>query len=291
MIQHVFDAASLGALYAVMALGVALVFGVMRLMNFAYGALIMIGGSLLRAPGGAPWPVYVLLSIFGVCLAALAMERIAFRPLRGADASTLLVTSFALVIGLEALASILLGSRAKSVNILPSLSGSVGLLGSSIAWIDIATIVCAVALMVAFSAFLRFSPLGMQVRAASEDFRMARLLGVRANRVIAAAFAASGVFAGTAAVLLVAQTGTLTPSMGLTPVLIAFVATVIGGMGSLYGAALGGAVLGILSVALPAALPVGAQPYRNAMIFTIVILILLVRPQGLVGNAISGERI
>ncbi|MBN9624492.1 MAG: branched-chain amino acid ABC transporter permease [Actinobacteria bacterium] len=247
-----------------MALGVALVFGVMRLMNFAYGALIMIGGYLLLALGGAPWPVYVLLSIFGVCLAALAMERIAFRPLRGADASTLLVTSFALVIGLEALASILLGSRAKSVNILPSLSGSVGLLGSSIAWIDIATIVCAVALMVAFSAFLRFSPLGMQVR---------------------------GVFAGTAAVLLVAQTGTLTPSMGLTPVLIAFVATVIGGMGSLYGAALGGAVLGILSVALPAALPVGAQPYRNAMIFTIVILILLVRPQGLVGNAISGERI
>lgn len=291
MIGHALDAISLGGLYAITALGVALVFGVMRLMNFAYGALIMIGGYLLLAFSSAPWPVYVLLSVFGVCLAALAMERVAFRPIRGGDASTLLVTSFSLAIGLEALASIILGSRSKSANILPGLSDSVTLLGNTVAWLDIATIVCTVALLGGFSAFLRYTSLGMQLRAASEDFRMARLLGVRANRVIAAAFAASGIFAGAAAVLLVAQTGSLSPSMGLTPVLIAFVATVIGGMGSLYGAALGGAILGILSVTLQVTLPVGALPYRDGMIFAIVILILLARPQGLVGSASAGERI
>lgn len=291
MLQNLINALSLGGLYAIMALGVALVFGVMRLMNFAYGELIMIGGYLLLGLNDLPWYAYVIFSIAGVCTAALLMERVAFRPFRSADTTTLLVTSFALSMGLQGLAIILLGARPRSVNVLPSLSNSLTVFGDRVAWLDVVTIAATLALLAAFTLFLRRTLLGAQVRAASEDFRMARVLGVRANRVIAATFGASGIFAGVAAILLVAQTGTLSPSMGFTPVLIAFVAAVIGGLGSLYGAALGGAILGFLTVALQAWLPVGAQSYRDAIIYGAVIVILLVRPGGLVGTDALRERV
>jgi branched-chain amino acid transport system permease protein len=130
--------------------------------------------------------------------------------------------------------------------------------------------------------FLRKASLGVQMRAAAEDFEVARLLGVRANRVIAAAFALSGLLAGVASILLVGTTGSVTPTMGVTPVLIAFIATVMGGMGSLIGAVIGGFVLGALTVVLQIALPLQLRGYRDAFAFGTVLLILLVRPQGLI---------
>jgi branched-chain amino acid transport system permease protein len=291
VVQDILAALSLGSLYALMALGIALVFGVMRLVNFAYGELLMIGGYVLLAVNDAPWPAYVALTIAVVCLAAVLMERVAFRPVRNGDPTTMLVTSFAVSIGLQSLAMIVEGSRSKSVDVLPGLSEPLDLLGARVSWHDVVTLTLTIGLVVGFGVFLRKATLGVQLRAAAEDFRMARLLGVRANRVIAASFAASGVFAAVASILLVAQTGALTPTMGLAPALIAFVATVVGGMGSLYGAAIGGALLGVTSVTLQQVLPVSATPYRDAFLFAIVIVILLLRPQGIAGSPALQERI
>lgn len=291
MVQQIFDAASLGSLYALMALGIALVFGVMRLVNFAYGELIMIGGYVAFVVSDAPAFILLVAVVLAVCITALLMERIAFRPVRGADPATMLVTSFALSVGLQSLVTLTAGSRPKGLDVLPTLTHQFTIRGTSIPWLDVATLATTVALLAGFATFLKYSEMGIQVRAAAEDFRMARLLGVRANRVIAVTFALSGILAGAVAILLVARTGTVSPAMGVGPALIAFVATVVGGMGSLFGAALGGFLLGVVSVTLQVELPEPARVYRDAFIFAIVIFVLLLRPQGLAGSRALRERV
>jgi branched-chain amino acid transport system permease protein len=139
--------------------------------------------------------------------------------------------------------------------------------------------------------FLRRTILGSALRAAADDFVMTRLLGVRANQVIAAAFAISGCLAGLVALFWVGRTASVVPHIGLNPVLIAFVASVIGGMGSLTGAVVGGYLLGLLTVGLNTMLPQGLLDFRQAFLFGIVILLLLFRPQGLISGTQSAERI
>ena len=132
---------------------------------------------------------------------------------------------------------------------------------------------------------------GLAMRAAAENFDMARLLGVRANRVIAIAFAISGALAAVVGVLIVMQTGQVSPTMGLTPVLVGFVAVVIGGFGRMFGAVLGGLLLGALSSLLGAYLPEGLVPFRDAIVFTFPVLILIFRPHGLLGGEIGKARV
>ena len=139
-----------------------------------------------------------------------------------------------------------------------------------------------IALLAALAVFLRYTPTGMRMRAAAEDFDAARLCAVDANRVVAVAFGLSGLLAGAAALLLVGQTGTIFPTMGLTPVLFGFTAAVIGGMGSLVGAVLGGYLLGAAATALAIWLPSGVTPFRDAVLFLLVLVVLTVRPQGIV---------
>jgi len=291
MLQHVIDALSLGSLYALMALGIALVFGVMRLVNFAYGELIMIGGYCLYLFSDYGWIPVVVMTAVVVCVVSLLMERIAFRPVRGADDATLLVTSFALSFGLQNAAILIAGARTKGVDVLSSLTKPLTIGGDSIPWVDVVTIVVTLFLLASFTLFLRKTDLGIQVQASSEDFRMARLLGVRANRVIASTFAAGGIFATAVAVMLIVRTGSVSPMIGVQPTLIAFVATVVGGMGSLYGAVIGGYLLGSLTVVLQVTLPVSARPFGQAFIFAIVIVILLLRPRGIAGSPALRERI
>jgi branched-chain amino acid transport system permease protein len=219
------------------------------------------------------------------------MERIAFRPVRSADPTTLLVTSFAVSILLQSIAAIGWGRRAKGVDFANGLADPVTIFGTRVATVDLVSIGVAVVLVTGLAIFLTRTPTGTAMRAAAEDFVMARLLGVSANRVIAAAFAMSGILAAAAALLLVASTGTIQFNMGLQPVLIGFVATVIGGVGSLVGAALGGFVLGATTVAMQIVLPLDARGYRDAAVFAIVILILLVRPSGIVSSAALEERV
>ena len=212
---------------------------------------------------------------------ALGMERIAFRPLRNANPATLLIASFAVSFLIQHIVLMMFGSRAMGVGFLSELGASIEFAGLRVPRLQIVTILVTGLTLLGLVFFFRLSRIGMQMRAAAEDFTMARLVGVKANRVIAFAFAISGVLACMVSFYLVAQTGSVSYKMGVTMVLIAFVASVIGGMGSLAGAALGGFLIGIVSVSLQAYLPVDLRPYRDAFVFLLFVAFLLWRPQGL----------
>ncbi len=291
ILQYVMDALSLGGLYALAALGIGLIFGVLRLINFAHGELITATGYSLLLLASAWEPLMVLGAVVIVVVLALAMERVAFRPLRAVEPPTMLIASFALSFFLQKMLFLIVGGRAKGVDILPELTVSVTVLGVRAELLQLVTIGTVIVLLVALVVFLRNTRFGVVMRAAAEDFRMARLLGVHANQIIAAAFAMSGVLAAAVGVLYVAQTGTLTPRMGVPLVIIAFVSTVIGGLGSLTGAVVGGFLVGVASAALEASLPGDWRAFREAFVFGLVILVLLFRPQGLFPAAGFRERI
>jgi branched-chain amino acid transport system permease protein len=291
VIQNVIDALALGSLYALFALGVALIFGIMRLVNFAHGELIMVGAYAVVLVSDAPFVVKVGLALVVSVVVALLMERTAIRPVRDADPTTLLITSFAVSYLLQNLAILILGSTPKSGQVSATLSESFNIGSVSVSKLDVATVVVTLVLLVSLALFLNRTAIGVQMRASAENFRMARLLGVRADRVIATAFGISGLLAGIASVFLVAQTGTVTPTLGLSPVLFAFMATVLGGLGSLSGAVLGGFLLGGASVALQATLLLEIREYRDALLFGAVLLVLVLRPQGLVVPRTAVSRI
>ena len=295
MIEHIVqtlaDAASVGGLYALTALGIGLIFGVMRLINFAHGELIMIAGYTLLAFFGAPIAVAILAAFVAAVFLALATERLAFRPLRDADPATLLISSFAVSFFLQKTLILVVGARPKGIDFLPILGRQVDLLGVRLQSLHIVTILVSAILLAGFSWFLKATRFGLEMRAAAEDFTMARVLGVRANRVIAIAFALSGVLAATVSCLVVAETGIVQPRMGLQLTIIAFVGTVIGGLGSLAGAALGGFLVGAATILLQALLPPDLRVFREAFVFLAVTLVLLFRPQGLVPARGLKERI
>jgi len=299
--QVMVDAVALGSLLALVALAIGLVFGVMRLINFAQGDYITIGAYALVVPAASLTPALLLgalpvaLMVAGVSLVvvllALATERAAFRPLRDSDPATLLISSFAVSYFLQHMVMLVHTGRPKSVGIGHALTTPIDVLGLRVPGIQVVTMAVTAALLIALVLFLKRTSLGIQMRAAAENFQMARLLGVPANRVIAVAFVISGVLGAVVSLLLVVQTGTLSIRMGLMPVIFAFFATVIGGMGSLAGAALGGFLVGIASVLLQSYLPEGLRPFRDAFVFGLVIVILLVRPKGLIVIGAARERV
>ncbi|MGH3041572.1 MAG: ABC transporter permease, partial [Gaiellaceae bacterium] len=243
---------------------------------------IMAGAYTLVLLSDLPLALRAVIAALVTISLAVAMERIAFRPLRDASPATLLVASFAVSIGLQSLALIVFGAFPRSTHVSSALSQSFVVAGISISRLSALTVGLTVVLLVGLGLFLRHTALGVQMRASAENFWMARALGVRANRVIAAAFAASGLLAAAAAFLLTAQRGEVTPTFGLNAVLIAFVATILGGLGSLVGAVLGGFFVGALTVALQASLPLELRSYRDAFVFAAVLAVIVFRPQGLV---------
>lgn len=291
ILQYVVNGISLGSLYALFGCGLALVLGTARIANFAYGALITIGGYVLLLVNAAPWPLVVLAVIVAVAVLSLLLDQVTFRPLREADPTTLLVVSFAATIIIQNVVLAIAGARSKGVDFGLTLLGSVDLAGISILKLDLVIVAVTALLLLGLAAFLRRTMTGVELRAAAQDFTMARLLGVRANRVIASAFAISGAIAGVAAVLLTVRSGAVRPDLGVEPVLVAFIAIVIGGMGNLVGAVVGGFVIGCLSVALGVALPDSLAVYRDAFLFSLIIVMLLFRPQGILGEREAAARI
>ncbi len=291
IIQTLVDAVSVGSLYALTALGIGLIFGVMRLINFAHSELIMLTGYTLFVFASEPAVLAIIAGLVVAVAVALLTERIAFRPLRGADPTTLLIASFALSFLIQKTMALTVGSKTKGVDFLPSLGEQVVVGGIRLQLLKMVTIIVTVVLLVALSWFLKRTRYGREMRAAAENFRMARLLGVRANRVISLAFAISGILAAVVAFLFVSQSGFLEPRMGVQLVAIAFVGTVIGGLGSLVGAAVGGFLVGAVTVLLQFALPYGLREFREVFVYLLVIFILLVRPQGLVPAAGLRQRV
>jgi branched-chain amino acid transport system permease protein len=282
-IQYTIDAIAYGSLFAVMALGLALLFNVMGLMNFAYGELIMAGGYTMFYTRGAGWLAMIAMTIIVVTVLSLLMELVAFRPLRNASPITLLVSSFAVSYGLQQLAWMTVGrGPQKGVEPYPWLTKQMDIGGVLISRLAILTMVVAIVLLVGMTLLLKRTTLGIHLRASSEDFRMAQLTGVRANWVISSAFAITGVLAAAVAILYMLRTGAIDPEIGRGPLLVAFVGGVIGGLGSLAGAALGGFVLGGMITGLQATLPQSLSSHTLLFAFLGVIAILVLKPDGLV---------
>jgi branched-chain amino acid transport system permease protein len=279
--QHFVDAISLGSLYALAVLGIALILGVMKLINFAHGDLIMVGGYAMSALSPYPWPFLILGTLVATMLLAMLMERVAFRPVRGASAATLLITSFTVSYLLQNIMSATLTSNAQPVT-MPMFVLELFTIGDvRIQKLGVLTVGITLALVTALALGLKWTTIGLHMRSAAEDFGMAQLLGVRANRVIAVSFAISGFLAGVVSLIFMSQTGAVVPTTGISITLVAFVGTVVGGMGNLAAATAGGFLLGVMTVILQVVLPLHLSPFRDAFVFSLVIAILLLRPQGL----------
>jgi branched-chain amino acid transport system permease protein len=264
----------------------------MRMVNFAHADFITGAGYALLAVGvTAGWLIVPLALLAGAVL-ALVVERTAFRPVRNADMPTLLIASFAASAVIQNLLILFVGSTPRSVDVLGSLSNSrLTVSGVNIGALDFVTIGISWLLLAILVVCLYRTNIGLQLRAAAENFDAARLLGVRANVVVAAAFTITGLLAGATAVLLLARTGALDPTLGLQLTLVGFVATIVGGMGSLLGAVIGAYVLGILTVVLQTTLPASTQGYRDAFVFGAVVVMLVLWPRGLFAARSTVERV
>ena len=215
-----------------------------------------------------------------------------FRRLRNASPATLMIASFALGYTLQNVIIIIYGSRPKAAGLWSNLMESVTLTDTiGVPRLQFVVIGLTVVFLAGLVLFLARTSLGFQMRAAAEDFQMARMLGVRGNRVIATAFALSGIIAAISSLILVVQTGVLDYEMGVPLMLFGFISTVIGGMGSLVGTVVGGYLVGAMSVLLQALLPEDVRGFRDAIVFALVIVIMLLRPQGLVSSPAMKERV
>ena len=300
-LQNLIDAISLGSIYALVALGIGLLFGILRLINFAHGDFITIGAYALIVPsadvtarlmiGGWPWPLLIPAVCLIVVVAALLTDALVFRPIRRASSPTLMIASFAVSYIIQNGVLMAYGSRPKAVDLWSGANTQVLIGTLRVPMLQLITLVTTLVLMAAISLFLKRTSYGVQMRAAAEDFRMAQYLGVRGNVVIGIAFAISGILAGVVSLLYTTQAGSLSHTMGVPLALFAFVAVVVGGMGSLVGAVVGGFAIGIIVTMLQAYLPPDLRAFRDAFAFAFVILVLLVRPAGLVPAHTSFERI
>lgn len=292
ILQQLVNGLSLGATYALLALGFAIVFSIFGLVNFAHGELITItaytayGCSLL----GLPWELGAACGVVAAVAAAVLMERVAFRPVRHADPVTTMLTSFGVGLLIQAALVIGISPRTKTVPQWEWLMQSWQIGSFVLPRYQVITLAVTAIALIAGIIVLQHTGAGLAMRATAEDAGAARLVGVRINRVVVGAFAASGLLAGLAGLLTMARTGgSINPHMGLVPLLSAFVAVVVGGMGSLVGAVVGGFTLGIVEVMLLAWLPASVVGLTQAIVFGVVAVMLIARPQGLFGK-VAGVR-
>jgi branched-chain amino acid transport system permease protein len=277
-----------------MALGLVIIYGILKMVNFAYGELIMFGGYMLYLVGSftnLPWIFVALAAVLGAVIVSYLTEIVAFRQVRTKSLTALLITSFAVSTLLQNAALLTISPRAKAVILPPIFSTTVSVFGLNIAMRHILTIGVSIAMFIGLTLLFRYTVLGIALRAASDNFRMTRMLGVPADLVISSAFVISGMIAGVCSLFWIGRTASVTPTIGLGPLLIAFIATVIGGMSSLTGAAVGGFAYGLIFTLIGVLLPQVLLDYREAFMFLIVMLILIFRPEGLVRVKHAQERV
>ena len=281
--QTLADALALGGVYALMAVGIGLVFGVLRLVNFAYGQLIMAGAYALAFASQWNWPSWAgILLCFAVVLAlSAAMDRLVFRPLRTQSPAVMLVATFAVAFLLQSVALLAFGPLGKIASSLAPLNRPVTISGVDIRKIALVAIAVAVVCLLLLQLLLARTSVGLQMRAAAMDFGTARLLGVRANRVIGGAVLVSGVLAAVVSVMLTVQNPLVTPDFALRDTIVVLAGVVLGGLNRPVPATLGGFAIGFASGILGGALPTNQSQYLPTFLFAAVILVLLVRPNGL----------
>jgi len=281
--QTLADALSLGGIYALMAVGIGLVFGVLRLVNFAYGQLIMAGAYSIAYASVWGWPTWAgILLCFAVVLALSAlMDRLVFRPLRTHSPAVMLVATFAVAFLLQSIAVLAFGQLGTIASSIGPLNQPWDIGGVEIRKIAVVSVVVAAFCLVLLQLLLTRTSLGLHMRAASMDFTTSRMLGVRANRVVGGAVLVSGLLAAVSAFMLTARNPQVTPIFGLDDTIIVLAGVVLGGLTRPIPATLGGFTIGFASGILGGALPTNQSQYLPSFLFGAVIVVLLLRPDGL----------
>ena len=276
------DGLSLGAIYALIALGYTMVYGIAKLLNFAHGDIIMVGAyAILTTLNITGDPVLAIVVSIVVCTAAgIAIERLAYRPLRGASPLAVLITAIGVSYFLQSIAQLIFGAKSRPVT-LPSF-GNLSVGSAQISVATLITLVAGAVIMVALTLFVKFTRTGRAMQAVSEDRGAAQLMGVNVNRIIMITFAIGSALAAFASLFYLLQIPSTNPTLGSMPGIKAFTAAVIGGIGSIPGAMLGGVLLGLIEK-ICLSIPVIA-PYTTAVEFSLLILILLIKPIGLLGK-------
>ena len=287
-LSYLINGISLGSVYAIIALGYTMVYGIARMLNFAHGDIIMVGGftvfTIVTTMGGSP-VVGILASVVVCTVLGVTIERVAYRPLRGASPLAVLITAIGVSYLLQNLALLIFGADAKSfvaVIKVPSITLFDGEL--TIKGITIVTILACIIIMVGLSLFVKKTKPGRAMQAVSEDRDAAQLMGVNVNATISLTFAIGSGLAAIAGLLLCQTYPTLTPYTGAMPGIKAFVAAVFGGIGSIPGAMVGGILLGIIEIFGKAYI---SSQVADAIVFAVLIVVLLVKPTGLFGKNIQ----
>ncbi|MBE6553183.1 MAG: branched-chain amino acid ABC transporter permease [Ruminococcaceae bacterium] len=272
----------LGGIYALIALGYTMVYGIAKMLNFAHGDIIMVGAYAIFSTltlMGHPIPA-VIVAIVVCTLLGLLTERVAYRPLRGASPLAVLITAIGVSYLLQSIAQLIYGTKSQSVSI--GNIGTVTVFNLTISISSIITLLLCVVIMIGLTLFVKKTKVGCAMLAVSEDRDAAKLMGINVNMIITLTFAIGSALAAFASTFYLMQIPSVTPTLGSMPGIKAFTAAVIGGIGSIPGAMIGGILLGVIekiSLSIPA-----LAPYTVAIEFGLLIVILLVKPTGLLGK-------
>ena len=287
-LSYLINGISLGSVYAIIALGYTMVYGIAKMLNFAHGDIIMVGGfttfTVVSTMGGSPL-LGVLAAVVVCTVLGVTVERVAYRPLRGASPLAVLITAIGVSYLLQNVALLIFGSNARqftSVVNVPPLKLAGGAL--SISGVTIVTIAACIIIMIGLMLFINKTKIGQAILAVSEDRGAATLMGINVNGTIAVTFAIGSALAAIAGVLLCSAYPSLTPYTGSMPGIKAFVAAVFGGIGSIPGALIGGVLLGVIENLAKAYI---SSQLSDAIVFSVLIIVLLVRPTGILGKKIS----
>ena len=286
VVSQIINGLQLGSIYALVALGYSMVYGIIKLLNFAHGDIIMAGGyvALFALTFGMDPITAGLLTVAGCTILAVVIEKLAYTPLRNAPRLSLLITAIGVSILLQNLAQYFFSASGRSFPaslVMPLYSINIG--GVNVAYSSIATIVVAIVSMILLHILVRNSKMGKAMRAVSQDAGAAQLMGVNVNHVITFTFAIGAALAGVGALLYAVRFPLISPTIGAMLGLKAFVAAVFGGIGSIPGAMLGGFTIGMLEVMVVAA---GLSGWVDGVVFLILIIMLMVRPTGIMGRKI-----
>lgn len=285
---YVFNGVSLGSVYAIIALGYTMVYGIAKMLNFAHGDVIMVGGyvlfSMIYTNGINPF-VALLISMVFCTILGIVIEKVAYKPLREASSLAVLITAIGVSILLQNVAQLIFSSQQKmfqnpiKLGVIKLFSGKVNIEGSTVVMI-----VTGIIIVVGLSFFIKKSKTGRAMLAVSEDKDAARLMGINVNNTITITFAIGSALAAIASLLMFNAYPSLVPTSGSMPGIKAFVAAVFGGIGSIPGAMVGGIVLGIIEVLSGAYI---STKLANAIVFTVLIVVLIFKPTGLFGKKIK----
>ena len=286
MLVHLINGISLGSIYAIIALGYTMVYGIAKMLNFAHGDVIMVGGYVsffAMTKAGLPAPLALLLAIIVCTILGITIERLAYKPLRSATSLAVLITAIGMSYFLQNAALLLWGANPKAFPDMFKNAEAIEFFGAKVSPVTLVAIVANIIIMVILTLFTTRTKVGKAMRAVSEDKGAATLMGINVNFTISLTFAIGSGLAAIAGVLLCSAYPTLMPTTGSLPGIKAFTAAVFGGIGSIPGAMIGGILLGVIEILARAYI---SSELADAIVFGVLIVVLIFRPTGLLGKQI-----